>query len=179
MDLQENFTADFQRLQRTLSTYSRARYSIFGSLVEDLVATTIADLWEYVHNNPRTAFSSEDLDRIAFTLLRRRAVDLFRDPATKSMLALEKVEESDEVVDEHSEKRLLMKDVLQITMREIQKLSREERNLLAIASGLSATQHEAMSQRDRQRLHRLRSRLATAIRSSLGEDVANLIREDA
>ena len=142
------------------------------------MSSSLADLWSYLRDTPsRHDIAPHELSRLAFTIFRRRAVDLFRGPASRWARVTDVLPE-EVASDAQTEKRVLMKQVLRITVAELADMPREDRTLLAMATGLSNHSKRPLNARDRQRLHRIRVRLATAIRAQLGEEVASLIGED-
>lgn len=176
-------------LREMLRSYGRRRFPALREEVDDLVAQTLADVWQYREEGSMQEASEQEaaLRKLAHTVFRRRAADLFRRKARQDVFSLEDLPEAgqlDDAVPERSH-ALLYQRMLRICLRQLAEASREDRLLLTRAAGLGRSEEAAaprgmgaMSARERQRLRRLRQALAEAIRRDLGEDVRHLLRSD-
>jgi len=183
---------EFAELRVALQDYGRSRFAALRGEIDDLVAQSLADLWAYLKREPdtneRDAKASMDIEaptlrRLAFTIFKRRAADAYRQGAKRWVTdSLESDEAKNNIADTSgvdAHRAALFRRMLQVCIAELADAPAEDRTLLAVASGLSGSGGRAMSARDRQRLRRLRMRLAAAIRRELGEDAAALLGSDS
>ncbi|MEI8255627.1 MAG: hypothetical protein WCJ30_08150 [Deltaproteobacteria bacterium] len=127
--------------------------------------------------------------RLAMTILRRRVADGFRGTAKRW------AERADDATLEHAAgdapdatRVVTIARMLRVCIDALEGASDHDRALLAGVAGLAdaprregdagADTEQPLDARDRQRLKRLRTRLAAEIRARLGDDVASLLRED-
>jgi RNA polymerase sigma-70 factor (ECF subfamily) len=181
-----------RKLLAEIRRYGHARFPPLRHEIEDLANETIADFVEYLAGarqaggekgaaRPAEALDPLEMRRIAFAIFRRRAVDALRQAARRWTRSIDELGESEipNAPDEDHAKRILLRQMLRICMAELASMSKEDRNLLAMAGGIVSTESAAaLSPRDRQRLHRLRERLAQAIRKELGASAKTLLKED-
>lgn len=183
---------EFAELRHALQDYGRSRFPALRRDIDDLVAQSLADLWAYLKREPdtneRDAKVSMDIEastlrKLAFTIFKRRAADAYRQGAKLWVTdSLESDAAKNNIADTSgvdADRAALFRRMLQVCIAELADAPAEDRTLLAVASGLSGPRGKAMSARDRQRLHRLRMRLAAAIRRELGEDAAALLGSDS
>ncbi|MFY9316311.1 MAG: hypothetical protein WAO95_12235 [Burkholderiales bacterium] len=174
----------FAELRVALLHFGRSRYPIMRDEVEDLAAESLADLVEYLQrrseskSGKRAKADEVALRKVAFTIFKRRAADAYRRGAKR--WAMESLDSSVESVADSTrptnERSLLLRRMLQVCVAELADLGREDRLALAIVTG--SRREGAVDARTRQRVHRLRQRLARAIRRELGEDASRLLREE-
>ncbi|AKU24301.1 sigma-70 family RNA polymerase sigma factor [Massilia sp. MB5] len=177
-------------LREMLRSYGRRRFPALREEVDDLVAQTLADVWQYrEEGSMQDGSGPEDAWRkLAHTVFRRRAADLFRRKARQEVFSLEDLPEAEQIEGAAPERSraLLYQRMLRICLRQLAEASREDRLLLTRATGLGRSGEAAegtpgtgaMTARERQRLRRLRQALAEAIRRDLGEDARQLLRSD-
>jgi hypothetical protein len=183
---------EFAELRDALQNYGRSRFPALRRDIDDLVAQSLADLWAYLKREPDTnerdakvsmEIEASTLRKLAFTIFKRRAADAYRQGAKRWVTdSLESDAAKNNIADTSgvdADRAALFRRMLQVCIAELADAPAEDRTLLAVASGLSGPRGKAMSARDRQRLHRLRMRLAAAIRRELGEDAAALLGSDS
>jgi len=181
----------FVEIRDALQQYGRSRFPALHNDVDDLVAQSLSDLWEFLgrqadaglnRRSPRPESTPDPtiLRKVAFTIFKRRAVDALRGPAKR--WAIESLEAIEEMPADSEgtqfERAILLQKMLQVCIAELAEASVQDRALFALATGFGRQQDGAMDARSRQRLHRLRERLAAAIRRDLGEDAAALLHQD-
>lgn len=124
---------------------------------------------------PEDAAERAHLHKLAMVILRRRIADLFRKRARLPNL----LHAIDERVPDPNvpspERQVLLAKVLEVTLTIIDKIKPEDRDLIALISRDDGTRNR-LSARERQRLHRVRSKLKDEITRRLGADVADLLR---
>ncbi len=170
-----------EELRAKLRHYGQSRLPALHEEVDDLVSQTLSDLWEYLERIPKDqAVDAQSTHRIAFSIFKRRAVDIFRKNAKQWALNMEDISETEQADPRPYDaiKSDLYEKMLRICIAELAQVPKTDRVLLALIAGIGHESIRAMDARDRQRLHRLRQRLASAIRRKLGEDVNNLLRDN-
>lgn len=160
---------------------------------DDLVNETLAALAERVTRDPSAFPASwqaagepamaEDrtyLPRLAMTILRRRVADLFRDRALRWARTGDEQDGVNEPPSEDpsAERRALMARMLKVCVGVLAELSDEDRDLVSAAAGLGEGPERALSDRERQRLRRVRLRLMDELKRKLGAGAAELLREE-
>ena len=170
----------FEALRLRLRNFGRSRFPALREEVDDLVSQALTDLLEYLKHRPSDqAIDADTIQRVAFSIFKRRAVDSFRERARLWAQGSEQWPTS-ERVDPRTNNDVqtdLHKRMLRVCMIELAKAPESDRSLIALVMGIGPNSERSMSARDRQRLHRLRLRLIEAIRRTLGEDVAKQLRE--
>lgn len=160
--------------------YLRARFPAIRYQHDDLVGDTLADLTEslqrhggglpvswYVCDEPQ----QPDVDRfgqLAFTVLKRRVVDEFRTSAIRFSEDIDSLPESQgpESLDTPIDRLVDLKRTASALFTTLESLPPDDRELIRdVALGGSEM---PMSDRDRQRLRRLRIELIDRLRSLLG-----------
>lgn len=167
-------------LRSALRNYGRLRFPALHGELDDLVAQAVSDLWEFLSERGMAEVAAADVLRLAYTIFRRRAADAYRKGAQRWAVSLDSLGESEQAdpADARQRQALLYRRMLRICVAELAKADAQDRLLLAGIAGLGDEPDGAMAARDRQRLHRLRRRLAQAVRRELGEDAQRLLRED-
>jgi RNA polymerase sigma-70 factor (ECF subfamily) len=170
-----------EELRYKLRNYGERRFPALREEIDDLTNQALSDLWEYLQRLHKTQnLDLQSIHRIAFSIFRRRAIDVFRKTAKLWVVDMESLSE-EEQADPRSKDEVksdLLQRMLRICIAELTEASEEDRALLAVIIGIGPDRERAMDARDRQRLHRLRQRLTAAIHRVLGEDAKMLIRED-
>jgi hypothetical protein len=181
-----------KRVQRLLRGQAR-RFPALQAYVDDLVSSSLQDLWQFALRRPDIftglepavgwAPSGEVWDgvaRVARTILSRRAIDYYRQHAAKWA---DNVHRIDDVVNEvrgndpTPARQYLLRQMVQVCMAELARSSAAERE--ALWSLLDRSQDsEPLASAERQRISRLRKRLAEAIRMRLGESAQSLLASD-
>ncbi len=175
-----------QMLRGVLRHYGRQRFPALRGELDDLVAQALSDVWVLLKSRGApelAAMPDRDVLRLAYTVFRRRAADAYRKQAQRWALgigSLDGLTEDDQAdpADARQQQALLYQRMLRICMAELAQVEPQDRQLLAGVAGLDDALPGAMAARDRQRLHRLRRRLAQAVRRELGEEAQRLLRED-
>ena len=185
MPADRKFEQSLEQLREELRRYGQTRFPQLRNEIDELVNHTLLQLWEYrksAQSQKRSSpLSDGDEDstirRIAFTIFKRRAVDAYRKFAREWAIRSDANSADDEASpDVGAEQRTLLKQMLRVCVAELADMTAADRALLAeLAEGDS--RHEPVSARDRQRLRRIRQRLAAAISRELGETAAKLLRE--
>lgn len=187
--------SELPTLERTLRDHLRRRLPALPHHHDDLINDTLLALSEQILRD-RTAVPSswlhperpadprerDYLPRLAITILRRRVADLFRERVRRwSMLATENPEEREiPAEDPSAERKRLLSRMLQVCMNVLAQTQDTDRDLLGLVSGLDEdpTRSRPLTDRERQRLRRLRRRLIEAIQQQLGSSVTELLRDD-
>lgn len=168
-------------LRRALRNYGRLRFPALHGELDDLVAQALSDLWEFLSERGGGGrMAADEVLRLAYTIFSRRAADAYRKGAQRWLVSLDSLGDSEQAdpADARQRQALLYRRMLGVCAAELAKADQQDRLLLAGIAGLGEAAPGAMGARDRQRLHRLRRRLAQAIRSELGEEAQRLLRED-
>ncbi|MGJ0484398.1 MAG: hypothetical protein ACR65R_07675 [Methylomicrobium sp.] len=171
----------YEDLYNTLRFYGRKRFPSLREDADDLARQTMSYLWEYLERRPKDQpIDLQSVYKIAISIFRRRAVDMYRKSTKRWALDMESLSEAEQI-DHHTynaAKSDLYQKMLRICIAELTEVTQTDLALFALAAGIGPEPNQAMPARDRQRLHRLRKRLAAAIRRKLGEDVNTVLRED-
>ncbi|MBA5607921.1 hypothetical protein H3H36_21420 [Duganella sp. FT3S] len=172
--------AQLTALRASLRRAGHARFPLLRPDIDDLAAQTVADLWKYLlEREPGPALGADAILRIAHAIFNRRAADLFR--KTRPMLAAGAAPApAPEPADERAgdlATTALYRSMLRVCVAELTTISEQDQMAVAIATGLASSQGAALTAAERQRLHRVRKRLAAAIERELGEDAYKLLRD--
>ena len=170
-------------LRTSLRRAGHARFPLLRPDIDDLAAQTVADLWKYLlERAPGPALGADAIQRIAHAIFNRRAADLFR--KTRPMLAATAVPALAPATEEPADERAgdlattaLYRSMLRVCVAELSTISEQDQMAVAIATGLASSAGDALTAAERQRLHRVRKRLAAAIQRELGEDAYKLLRD--
>ncbi|MES2259134.1 MAG: hypothetical protein V4724_11470 [Pseudomonadota bacterium] len=168
-------------LRTALRSYGRRHFPALRAEVDDLIGQALSDLWEYLAARADGAqVDAPAVRRLAYAIFRRRAADVFRKGVQGRTLSLDSLPELEQAGSGGADrvKAMLYRQMLRICIDELAQLAEPDRLLLAEAIGLGGDGAPAPDARARQRLHRLRQKLAEAIRRELGEDAKRLLRED-
>jgi DNA-directed RNA polymerase specialized sigma24 family protein len=165
--------AELPALERSLRTFLRRKLPSRAADHDDLVADTIARLWEMRNRrDDLREFPSDavQLRALARVILRHRIADLFRNEARA--WAERSAEDVDNVASNEpaQEAQLMIDRMLRIVTRILANGDPKDRELLRMRRG-------PMGASDRKRLERLRTRLSQAIEVELGVDAKRLLRE--
>jgi len=108
------------------------------------------------------------LRKLSMVILQRRIADVFRKRA--SLLGVQgQLNEEANFHQSTAERTLLVARMLEITLLFLSKIPVEDRDLLALVAGPQAPR-KVLDQNERQRLHRLRTKLRDEIARQLGAD---------
>jgi len=112
-------------------------------------------------------------------ILRRRIADLFRAETREwSTGWVDSLHAVPSGPGSNLEKQALLAAILAVIIKQLTSLNQHERDLLALVSGTDGEFEKALEARDRQRLKRLRMKLAAEIRMRFGAKVSDLIADD-
>ncbi len=187
--------------QRDLREFLERRLPALRAQHDDLLNDALMHLSERVRSReglPEAWFGDgRDIDdearsyfvRLAMTILRRRVADGFRGAAKRWAERADDTVLQDTPVDGPDASRAVtIARMLRVCVELLADASDHDRALLAAVAGLPdgapregdprAEGDPPLDARDRQRLKRLRAKLAAEIRVRLGDDVASLLRED-
>lgn len=173
-----------------LIAYLRRHLPALKSEHDDLLSDTFLALTKQIQKRSKSlppswfqqsvpADESEHshLHKLAIVILKRRIADLFRKRASHPIFfPIEQVEH--ELPDPHtevSERSLILSKMLQVTLKVLDQMPSEDRDLVAFVSrniGLRL----GLNARDRQRLHRVRNKLKDEIAQHLGAEAVELLR---
>ena len=183
------------QVQRVLRAHASARFPALRAQLDDLVSSSLQDLWRFALRRPEVfadlrpepdqVFSGEAWDgvvRVAKSILSRRAIDHLRHSAASwADGALgQGIDDAEAAVpsnDPSMARHHLLKQMIQVCLKELARSSTAEREALWEAldrSPDSGPQADA----ERQRVSRLRKRLAKAIHARLGESAKSLLASD-
>lgn len=168
----------------------RKRFPSIAAMHEDLVSEAVTDITTLMRRGPGPSTLAswydnvtppkqdiEHFERLAFAILNRRVTDHFRGRYKHWVASLE---DHPEAVDQHSNdlpqgEQLDLRRATHALLRLMAELPlRDRQQLEEVALGGSGK--SPMSERDRQRLKRLRASLQERLRAVLGEDAIDLIR---
>lgn len=185
--------SQLETIARDARSYVAARFPALGSLREDVVNEALTDfvqrLSDHREGYPASWFTSQGpsdegertyLPRLARTILNRRIADQFRRQARQWAQETsfdETAESLPGATFEDHERRLTLLRMLKVCMETLASMPDEDRQLIAFLTE-AAGKDTPLTDAQRQRLHRLRVRLAEAIRARLGESVASLLKKD-
>jgi hypothetical protein len=170
----------FETLRARLRRHGHVKFPLLGNEIDDLTAQAIADLWRFLDEREGAALpDDESILRIAYAIFNRRAADLYRKTAFQlgARMDLEVVDEQPDEARGDASMHLLYRRMLAVCSAELSRLPQEDQLSVAIATGMEPAGALALTPAERQRLHRVRKRLATAIQRELGEDAYRLLRD--
>lgn len=185
--------------ERELRAFLVRRLPALRSQHDDLVNDTLLDLaqrvrardgmpesWYAAASAPIDEASRGHFVRLAMTILRRRVADGFRGTAKRwATRATDAALETTATDAPDPTRAAHVGAVLRACIETLADASDHDRELLLSAAGVTArdghdvrAEDQPLTPRDRQRLKRLRDRLAATIRERFGDDVATLLRDD-
>jgi hypothetical protein len=129
---------------------------------------------------PVPAMTNEDcahFHRLAMTILMRRIADLFRARASEWGHRVIDYDFDQEPDRTNLERKALLRQMLQICVEMLANTPEEDRALLAFVAGEDRRTQSALNPSERQRLKRLRLKLAEEISHRLGATVSELLRD--
>ena len=183
------------QLQRLLRARANGHFPALRAHADDLVGQTLQDLWRFAARRPELFEKLEpvvgqdlagkawdDVSRIALAIFSRRAADLYRHEAAR--WAKESLREASDVAlevqsaDPSLPRHLLLRQMLKVCIAELALFSPKDRETLWTLIGESGEHVAPRTEAERQRLSRLRKRLAEAIQKRLGESARTLLSAD-
>jgi hypothetical protein len=79
-----------EALRTRLRKYGRGRFPALHAEIDDLTSQALSDLWEYLDRRPEAeGVDAQTAGKIAFSIFRRRAVDVFRKSAKEWAVGIE------------------------------------------------------------------------------------------
>jgi DNA-directed RNA polymerase specialized sigma24 family protein len=118
------------------------------------------------------------LHKFTMVILKRRAADLFRE-RSRLERNVRTIENVDEIVDPKvtpPERKMLLARIVEVTLSVLANMPPEDRDLFAFASSETGLRRR-LDANERQRLHRLRTKLREEILGRLGASAADLLRD--
>lgn len=187
--LTEWWESELPKTRDTLLRHLRARLPALPQEHDDLVQETLLDLTREVNERGaeypaswkarRSDLDEADKDRfhaLAFTILRRRVADYFtrrhRDWTRSGDLL--RTAHTAFPTEPSAERQYLVAQLLRTCVEFLSELSEDERRLVMHVT-LTADTKAPLSAADRQRLHRLRRRLALDVATRFGDRVTDLL----
>ena len=159
-DARETFARVEPEIRIMLANYLRAHFRLMSCEHEDIVQVAVENFYFYLESLDRELpFERSELDALALTFAKRRAIDYWRSPVSRYVRELsvkdwERVGGTDASAENVAHYRRLLVDEL----REIIEMQEEDQTLLL--SSLDPTARSTpLSLNDRKRLSRLRKRL--------------------
>lgn len=179
-------------MQRLLRGQAR-RFPALQAHFDDLVSISLQDLWQFALRRPDVFAGLEPVVgwapsgvvwdgvvRVSRTIVSRRAIDYYRQHAA---MWADRDHVSDKVVSDVASndptlaRQHLLRQMIQVCMSELARSSAAEREAL-----LSVLDHTGdstpLGDAERQRISRLRKRLAEAVLVRLGESARSLLASD-
>lgn len=173
-----------------LSLYVRARLRAWPSEHDDLINDTFLALTRELRNRPsafpaswfeRRIPTSETersyLHKLATVILRRRIADVFRKRASAPDHGHHE-QATNEIPDRRSpdpERAILLARLVATTAKILGEMAPEDRDLISLVAG-EANLRDALTARERQRLHRIRERLRRELLRRTGNDFTGLLK---
>ena len=152
--------ADARALEPQLRKFLRARYRLVSDH-DDLIQQVLGDLHLYLVKGALVARSIDDMTALAFTILKRRIIDRFREEA-KHFAYVTKTYATSETVAPSAETVVTYKELLATVMNFMASMNESDRTLLFITT--TGTERTApMTPAERQRLSRLRAQLRSLL----------------
>lgn len=151
-------------LQSDWRGWLRSRHRRLAALHQDLIQQASADLLEWLGKREELP-SEEDVRRVGFTVLARRAMDAYREEVKRwSQAQSEEREERPEPIDPGPESAFQYAQLLRAITHLLSQMPREDRELILRDELLEGSDDfKAMTARERQRLHRLRQELRSKL----------------
>jgi hypothetical protein len=187
------WVGQLEEVSRQASAYLRKRFPRIGEAHEDIASEARAQLAEQITKNPASyprswfgpgpATGTEDHSyffQLAHTILRRRIADHFRTQtlAWARETDLQDAEQTVQSADAPHDRRLTISRLFRLCVEFIAELPPEDQMLISRLTGESAGSGLPLTAAERQRVHRLRERLAADVKKRLGEPVSTLLREE-
>ena len=184
------------QLQRLLRARANGHFPALRAHADDLVSQTLQDLWRFAARRPELFEKLEPrvgqdlageawdgVSRIALAIFSRRAADLYRHEAAR--WAKESLSQETDAAalavpsaDPSLPRHLLLRQMLKVCIAELALFSPKDREILWTLIGESGEHKAPRTEAERQRLSRLRKRLAEAIHKRLGESAKTLLAAD-
>lgn len=144
------------------------RHRLLASYHDDLVQETLADLIEYIRARERNPPSDAEASALAFTILKRRIADQFRQTARRVVESLPP-DRLPSVADSHDvEAAVGYRKLLWAVLSLLVDLSAEEQKLLLRGQLQSQSPSFPLTPAERKRVERLRKRLRERLRERFG-----------
>jgi DNA-directed RNA polymerase specialized sigma24 family protein len=173
-------------IKAELTGYLRRHVPALRNDHEDLVSDTLWSLAKYFEQNsslpsswfndqPPTNEERSRFHKLAHVILKRRIADHFR----KSLSFPDYVDTlPDWAYESHAvghERKVIAARILAVVQSALDRMSAEDRDLIVLISERNASS-DALSDRDRKRLHRIRKKLKERIAQKLGPETAALVK---
>lgn len=177
-------------IRRELGAYVSRRLRAWREDHDDLVSDTLLALTREVRGHssafpgswfeprlPANEAERSHLHKLAMVVLKRRIADLLRKrvPLSKVLVPSEPDRDAADPDAPAPERKVLLAKMLEVTFSVLSGMQPADRDLIAFVAGETGLR-KALDARERQRLHRLRTKLRDEIIRRLGTDVADLLR---
>lgn len=164
--------------------YLRRRFPSAGHLHDDLLGDALVDLTALLQGRYAQSLAAptdeerlKRLHRLAYTILDRRVADHFRQLYRQNTEHIDDVPEEQlpSSGDQDAGARLDTRRVVRVLMALLDEMSPDDR--LLVTGAEMRDERTPRSDRDRQRLRRLRQQLTEKLRARLGEEALTLLRQ--
>jgi DNA-directed RNA polymerase specialized sigma24 family protein len=175
-----------------LASFIRKRLPTRHDDHDDLINETFLSFCKQIQRHPvafpeawfRAKEPENDRDKLYLQqfltiILRRRIADLFR-KETRTWITSwdDSLDDPANDLELNSERQVLFAAMLATIVKTFADLSESEREVLALVSGSSGTFEKTLHARERQRLRRVRAKLAAKMKKRFGSKVSELLKED-
>lgn len=164
-----------------LRRHGHVKFPLLRTEIDDLAAQAVGELWKFLNDRPAgPALDDDAILRLGYAIFNRRAADLYRKSATQLGGRGDPAPAEDQPDEATADlpKHVLYRRMLAVCAAELATLPEADRTMIALATGLAEGADTAMTPTERQRLSRVRKRLAAAIQRELGDDASRLLRDD-
>ena len=127
----------------------------------------------FCFGQPANEEEKSRLHKLSMVILKRRIADVFRKRATLLKLHGQLNDEA-KFPQPSAERRVLFARMLEITLSVLSRIPAEDRDLLVLVAGPQAPR-KVLDENERQRLHRLRTKLRDEIAIQLGADSYDIL----
>jgi DNA-directed RNA polymerase specialized sigma24 family protein len=178
-------------IRKELEAYLSRHWPRWRADHDDLINDTLLALTREVHAHlsafpaswasrdfPESEAERSYLHKFTIVILKRRVADLFR-KRSRPLQHFVTDENANEVADPRvspPERKMLLARMVEVTLSVLANMQPEDRDLFAFASGEAAVRRR-LDANERQRLHRLRTKLREEILGRLGASAADLLRD--
>jgi len=155
----------------------QSRHAALAGIHTELLQDAAADLSEYVLKKPTHQLSNAEIQKLGFTILKRRVADVFRAKTIDWVehLPLDLLPSAYRRTDPELATRYAK--LLRLLVGLVAQLDRHDRDLLLRNSSVSDHKHIAMTPAERQQLSRLRDRLRGELLERYGIEVSEYLTE--
>jgi DNA-directed RNA polymerase specialized sigma24 family protein len=183
--------SELPAIRKELQAYLASHLPRWRSDHDDLINDTLLALTRELRNHssafpaswatpdlPEDEAERSHLHKLTIVILKRRVADLFR-KRSRFLHHFVSDENAAEVANPETgppERKVLLARMVEVTLSVLATMQPEDRDLFAFASG-EAGVRKRLDANERQRLHRLRTKLREEILGRLGASAADLLRD--